>query len=150
MERRSPTCMLPRAGSWPRVSARSSASCLLSTSRISAPRSVSSGFEQRLVSLVRIAETAACSGGGGLPRSGGSAPVGMDGRVSPCFGARTSERSIEREGERERERGVERESGKGSSIAQILWQEFDLLLMLRDEIDRYARFDQLVAGWITS
>ena len=32
---------------------------------ISAPRSVSTGFEQRLVPLVRIAETAACSGGGG-------------------------------------------------------------------------------------
>lgn len=34
VEHRPPTCMLPRAGSWPRVSARSSASCLLSTSRI--------------------------------------------------------------------------------------------------------------------
>lgn len=28
--------------------------------------------------------------GRGLPRSGSSAPVGMDGRVSPCFGARKS------------------------------------------------------------
>ena len=60
--------------------------------------------------------------GRGLPRSGGSAPVGMDGRVSPCFGARKSEReSIERKREKEREREKDSVSLKFSDKSLIYY-----------------------------